>query len=121
MELGEKRKNADEAMSEDELSELADALNESKQTIAALDPGVAMLMRHLNLRKNSELSKRESERVKGISPSISSEEADVIAGNDLLDAVIGMIQEDVPEESWDTLPADFGERLDHYLYGEVKV
>ncbi|HET6383709.1 MAG TPA: hypothetical protein VFJ58_09980 [Armatimonadota bacterium] len=34
-----------------------------------------------------------------------------------LDAALVDIWSNVPDESWDQFPADFGDNLDHYLYG----
>ena len=37
-----------------------------------------------------------------------------------LDAALATIWRDTPDEAWDKLPADFGDNLDHYLYGTPK-
>ena len=37
-----------------------------------------------------------------------------------LDAALSAIWRDTPDDAWDKLPADFGDNLDHYLYGTPK-
>jgi hypothetical protein len=34
--------------------------------------------------------------------------------------VLEAIGDSVPKEAWDTLPSDYSEQLDHYLYGTPK-
>lgn len=37
-----------------------------------------------------------------------------------LDAALAEIWNTTPEESWEQMPADFGDNIDHYLYGTPK-
>ena len=37
-----------------------------------------------------------------------------------VDDALEQIWQTVPDSSWNSLPSDFGDNLDHYLYGSVK-
>ena len=37
-----------------------------------------------------------------------------------VDAALEKIWGEVPDETWEKFPADFGENLDRYLYGSLK-
>ena len=46
--------------------------------------------------------------------------SDATAAQSPLDVALADIWGSVPNASWDQLPADFSENLDHYLYGTPK-
>ncbi|HLJ56331.1 MAG TPA: hypothetical protein VKT77_14920 [Chthonomonadaceae bacterium] len=47
-------------------------------------------------------------------------EDSAVEGADSVDAALARIWNEVPDASWESLPADFGDNLDHYLYGSAK-
>jgi hypothetical protein len=53
-----------------------------------------------------------------VRPADSEEEAEPTASP--LDAALSEIWNSVPDTSWQQFPPDFGDNLDHYLYGTPK-
>jgi hypothetical protein len=47
-------------------------------------------------------------------------EEKVSAGPISVDSALDSIWKQVPDASWDRFPADFGENMDHYLFGSTK-